>query len=112
MQKAFCFDYLCSMILYNVTVNIDPEVHLDWLNWMKSTHIPDVLSTGLFIENRFFRVLNTEEGEGFTYSVQYFLDSMERYDEYMSLHAPRLQADHAARYKDRFVAFRTLLETV
>jgi hypothetical protein len=54
------------MILYNVTVNIDPEVHEDWLNWMKNTHIPDVLNTGMFIDNRFLRVLNTEEGEGFT----------------------------------------------
>ncbi len=100
------------MILYNVTVNIDPELHQEWVNWMKSTHIPEVLSTGLFIENRFFRVLNTEEGEGFTYSVQYFLDSMENYEVYKELHAPRLQADFASRYKDRFVAFRTLLETV
>ena len=48
------------MILYNVTVNIDPEVHEDWLDWMKKTHIPDVLNTGLFIDNRFLRVLNTE----------------------------------------------------
>ncbi|MDP4828369.1 MAG: DUF4286 family protein [Flavobacteriales bacterium] len=100
------------MILYNVTVNIDPEVHDDWLYWMKHTHIPEVLSTGLFIENRFFRVLSTEDGEGFTYSIQYFLNSMGDYEVYKTEHAPALQADHARRYADRFVAFRTLLEAV
>lgn len=100
------------MILYNVTINIDPEVHLEWVHWMKTQHIPDVLSTGLFVENRFFRVLNTEEGEGFTYSSQYFLDSMEKYEEYKTQFAPALQADFATRYKNKFVAFRTLLETV
>jgi hypothetical protein len=99
------------MILYNVTVNIDPEVHQDWVQWMKTKHIPDVLSTGLFIENRFFRVMSTEEGEGFTYSVQYFLENMDQYEKYRMEFAPTLQAEHSSRYKDKFVAFRTLLET-
>ena len=100
------------MILYNVTVNIDPEVNEDWLDWMKKTHIPDVLNTGLFIDNRFLRVLNTEEGEGFTYSIQYLLESMEHYETYKAQYAPALQASHNERYQNRFVAFRTLLETV
>jgi hypothetical protein len=100
------------MILYNVTVNIDPEVHHEWVNWMKSKHIPDVLSTGLFIENRFFRVLSTEPEEGFTYSIQYFLDSIEQYEHYRSTFAPALQAEHTEKYRNKFVAFRTLLETV
>jgi hypothetical protein len=100
------------MILYNVTVNIDPEVHEDWLNWMKKTHSPDVLNTGLFIDNRFLRVLNTEEGEGFTYSIQYLLESMEHYETYKAQFAPALQDSHNERYQNRFVAFRTLLETV
>lgn len=99
------------MILYNVTVNIAPEVHREWLEWMKNKHIPDVLSTGLFIENRFFRVLTTEEDEGFTYSVQYFLESMEKYETYREVFAPALQAEHTEKYRDQFVAFRTLLET-
>jgi hypothetical protein len=34
------------MILYNVTVSVDPEIHDEWLAWMKSKHIPDVLATG------------------------------------------------------------------
>ena len=110
--NAQCFAYLCFMILYNVTVNIDPEVHEDWLNWMKNTHIPDVLNTGLFIDNKFLRVLNTEEGEGFTYSIQYFLETIEHYDDYKSRFAPALQAEYNKRYQNRFVAFRTLLETV
>ena len=110
--NAQCFAYLCFMILYNVTVNIDPEVQEDWLDWMKKTHIPDVLNTGLFIDNRFLRVLNTEEGEGFTYSIQYLMESMEHYETYKAQYAPALQASHNERYQNRFVAFRTLLETV
>lgn len=98
------------MILYNVTVSVDPDIHEDWLQWMKHKHIPDVLATGLFIENRLLRVLGTGEDEGVTYSVQYTARTMEDYERYKDEFAPALQAEHTARYRDRFVAFRTLLE--
>jgi len=37
---------------------------------------------------------------------------MNHYEKYQAQHAPALQADHTNKYKDRFVAFRTLLEIV
>jgi hypothetical protein len=40
------------MILYNVTVKIEADAQEDWLQWMKSTHIPDVMDTGLFLGYR------------------------------------------------------------
>jgi hypothetical protein len=100
------------MILYNVTVNVDQSVVEDWLTWMQTKHIPDVLNTGLFIENRLMRVLSTEEGEGSTFSVQYYLESMENYEVYRELFAPALQKEHVERYGSLCVAFRTLLESV
>ncbi|MEO6693828.1 MAG: DUF4286 family protein [Ignavibacteria bacterium] len=98
------------MILYNVTVNVDDSVHNEWLEWMKNVHIPEVLATGLFIENRIFKII-TEEGNENTYSIQYFLKSMEDYDKYQKDFAPKLQQEHMNKYKDKFVAFRTLMES-
>jgi len=100
------------MILYNVTVNVDPSVAEDWLTWMQTKHIPDVLNTGLFIENRLMRVLSTQEGEGNTFSVQYYLESMENYEMYRDLFSPALQKEHVDRYGSLCVAFRTLLESI
>ena len=37
------------MIIYNVTCSIDSDIVEDWLDWMKKTHIPDILDTGFFI---------------------------------------------------------------
>ena len=100
------------MILYSVTVNIDNGVHDEWLHWMKTEHIPDVLKTGLFVDNKILRLLTEVGNGGVTYSFQYYLRSMEDYVTYQERHAPRLQAEHARRYPDKFVAFRTLLEVV
>ena len=66
------------MILYNVTVNIDQDVSEEWLQWMKNIHIPDVLSTGLFLENKIARIHAEEEG-GVSYSIQYLLENWKDY---------------------------------
>lgn len=100
------------MLLYNVTVKIEHDLHEDWLHWMRDTHIPDVMATGLFESHRLCKVLGDDDAHGVTYAVQYACSDLETFTQYQQLHAPRLQAEHAARYQDRYVAFRTLLEVV
>jgi hypothetical protein len=99
------------MIIYNVTVNIENDVREEWLQWMKSKHIPDVMATGYFLENKVCKVLVDEE-QGTTYSIQYTCANMDDLKEYQTNHAPRLQKEVADKYANKFVAFRTLLEVV
>ena len=99
-------------ILYNVTVKIDRESHEDWLNWMKSTHIPDVLNTGLFESHKMSRILGVDEREGITYAIQYVCRNMEDFEQYHNEFASKLQNDHATKFKDKYVAFRTIMNIV
>lgn len=100
------------MIIYNVTVNIDHSVHDEWLKWMKEIHIPDVMKTGMFTENRMLKVLADEDSGGVTYSIQYTCRNLDDYKKYETFFAPPLRAIYNKKYKNKFVAFRTLLETV
>lgn len=100
------------MILYNVTVKINTEVHDNWLHWMKTIHIPDVMETGLFKAYQIAKVLGQNEEDGITYAIQYSCPDMKTLQEYSSKHAPKLQKEHTDRYDGKFVAFRTLLEIV
>ncbi len=34
------------MFIYNVTVNVEKEIHDEWFDWMKNTHVHDVMNTG------------------------------------------------------------------
>ncbi len=99
------------MIIYNVTINIENDVHDEWLEWMKTTHVPEVMQTGLFTESKICKILVNEE-QGTSYSFQYTCRTMEDYKKYEEEHAPRLRQDVLNRYKDKFAAFRTLLEVV
>ncbi|MBL7942549.1 MAG: DUF4286 family protein [Flavobacteriales bacterium] len=98
-------------VLYNVTVSIDRDVEKEWLEWMKKVHIPDVMRTGYFIENKICRIHAHEEG-GVSYAIQYMCLNMSDLEEYQREHAPRLQEEHTRRYGGKFAAFRTILEIV
>lgn len=99
------------MILYSVTVNIDHDVHDEWLAWMKEVHIPEVMETGVFIESRICRI-HAEEDGGKTYSFQYLAKTMDDYNRYQNEFAPKLQKSHTDKYAGKFVAFRTILEVL
>ncbi len=99
------------MILYNVTISIDENVHDEWLNWMKTVHIPDVMKTGMFVDNKICRIHGEEEG-GKAYSIQYLAESWDHYNRYQEEFAQALQKDHLDRYSGKFGAFRTILEVV
>ncbi len=101
------------MIIYNITLNIDDSVHDNWLIWMQKTHIPDVMNTGMFTSYSFAKLLTRQDDEtGTTYVIQYQADTMGDYEKYQAEFAPALQAETRKYFDGKFVAFRTLMETV
>ncbi|MBS1647001.1 MAG: DUF4286 family protein [Bacteroidetes bacterium] len=99
------------MYLYNVTINVENSIHDQWLVWMQTEHIPEVMQTGCFIENRILKVLNVED-EGTTYSIQYTFLSMSNINEYQEKYAKSLQQKTQQKFEGRLVAFRTLLQII
>ena len=59
------------MILYNITTNVTSEIEEDFVNWMKTTHIPEVMQTGIFLEHRFYKLLHDSEDGSTNYSIQF-----------------------------------------
>jgi hypothetical protein len=98
------------MILYNVTINLDENIHQEWLDWMKNKHIPDVMNTGCFIESKICRIHSDDEGV--TFAVQYLCESMSTYESYRDHFAQALQQEHIDKFQGKFAAFRTILEIV
>jgi hypothetical protein len=97
------------VIIYSVTIKIDKPLADEWITWMRSEHIPDVMATGCFLEHRVLRLM-LDEDDGSTFSIQYKANSMDEISKYQDKFAAELQQKHIARFKDKFVAFRTLLE--
>ena len=100
------------MIIYNVTINIHESVHDQWVSWMQTKHIADVLATGKFTSARMVKVLIEEEMGGITYSIQYTTDSKETLQKYYEEDAPRLREEGLRLFGDKMLAFRTELELI
>ncbi len=98
------------MIVYNVTVKVDLAVAADWLDWMKTEHIPEVLATGMFVSYRMLRILNDEDPDGKSYAIQYTCKDHATLQAYLGSYAPALQKKHKDRYNNSYIAIRTLMK--
>ena len=88
------------MILYNVTINVEQSVEQEWLRWMQTEHVLDVLNTKMFVTARIFRLLEVEQSEGTsTYAVQYFAKNREDYERYQQAFAPPVAAGKPAKIR-------------
>ena len=54
------------MYIYNVTMNIEESIQVQWLSWMKEVHIPEMLETGKFTKALMSQVLVEEQMGGIT----------------------------------------------
>ncbi len=100
------------MILYNVTIAIDKVIEDEWKSWMSEVHIPDVIATGQFIDHKFFEVLSHDDPRSTSFSIQYFAKSMDNLQVYQENFAEKLQQEHQEKFANKFVAFRTVLQSV
>ena len=99
------------MYIYNVTINIENSPHDNWIEWMKTTHIPAMLDTQKFSKALMTKVQIEEEMGGTTYSIQYHTDSKETLEKYYAEDAPKLRSQ-GKQFEGKFVAFRTELEII
>lgn len=101
------------MIIYSVSVRIKKEVEDEWLQWMKDTHIPAVLSTKYFKNCEMYKVLIPDLGEDVAmYKMKYFSDTFQNYLDYQQNYAAKLQASHNEKYQGKFTASREVIENI
>ena len=100
------------MLLYNVTVTIDLDVHEECLRWMRATHIPDVMITGMFISYRLCRLIGHDHSDAEIYSVQYAVKDMAHLLRYQNEFGPEHQRQHKERFEGKYAVFRSVMEVL
>ena len=100
------------MIIYNVSLKVEADVADEWTKWMKTEHMPEVMSLGLFSECRLCRLLEQDEVEGVTFSAQYSCAGMTEYNTYIDQYAEGMRDKSFKRFGGKFIAFRTIMEVI
>mgnify|MGYP000662689109 FL=1 len=99
------------MIIYNVTVSVEESVKNEWLNWMKTEHIPEVMACGVFTKAQINRVIVQDDSDN-TFAIAYTCSSMKELHQYQIKFAPELQKKHDKKFKEKAIAFRTLMDVI
>ena len=100
------------MIVYNITTKILPHIEEQWLQWQTHEHIPEIMATGLFDAFKKYRLLEQDDTEGITFTIQYFTSSRQRYQQYVDRFAASLRKKAIEKWGDQSIAFRTVMEHV
>jgi hypothetical protein len=100
------------MIIYNITIKVEPAAEAAWLQWQREEHIPEILSSGKFMDHSMYRLLEQDESDGITYVTQFRAYGMDQYLEYIENFAPLLRQKSFDKWGNRFIAFRSLLEVI
>ena len=99
------------MIIYSVTVSVEENITSDWLDWMKTEHIPEVMACGIFTKAQINRVIARGDSNN-TFAIAYTCKSMKDLHKYQIKFSAELQQKHIARYGEKAVAFRTIMEVL
>lgn len=100
------------MIVYNITVKVDPAIEKAWVQWQQQEHIPAIMASQQFTHWKMFRLLEQNDTEGMTFVIQLFAETMENYYSFIEQHAPSLQQKAFDKWGNRFIAFRTVMQVV
>lgn len=100
------------MYIYNVTLKVAIDRADEWIQWMRTEHILQVMATGCFSGYRLNRLLEDDDLEGITFVIQYELEDLDKFFSYKQKFAPALQLKHIEKFGDDVFAFRTLMEVI
>lgn len=100
------------MIVYNVTVKVDAGIANEWLEWLQTEHISDVIGTGCFSKASILKLLDVDETEGPTFAIQYFTESKAMYNQYIEKYAGLMRQKSYDKWGDKFIAFRSVMQVV
>ena len=100
------------MIVYNVTIKVETAIAAEWLQWLQQEHVPEVLNTGCFTEANIHRLLETDDSEGPTYSIQYKAESKALYNRYIEQFVGEMRQKSFYKWGNRFIAFRSVMQVV
>ncbi len=98
------------MYIYNLTINVEENIHDEWRQWMEQQYIPEMLATKKFNKASLNRLLAKQQ-QGITYAVQFESPNRATLKQYyIENHSKMIQ--RLQRFKDQIVFFGTEMEVV
>ncbi len=100
------------MIIYNTTYLVSDKVYRPFLNWVKATHIPELVNSGYFKNPRVCKVLTEEKQEGTSVSIQLEAQNLEAVTTWNEKHGDLFRMELASLFSEEVLYFCTNMEVI
>ena len=85
---------------YEVFMQVDSSIAEEWVEWMRTEHIPEVMQTGVFVSCQFLRVIEPPIDGHDSFRITYESKNLSSIQEYRTALSPELRKKHDERYGD------------
>ena len=99
-----------QMIVYNTTFHIEKDSINECLAYLKKQYIPKAAASGFLQKPCLRRIIQTEQEEGESFSVQFHVKNMDTLNFWLQNEGNLLQKDLVNRFGYKIAGFGTLLE--
>lgn len=100
------------MIIYNITYNVAIHAHDIWKKWVQEEHLPEIMATNTFYDVKIYQLVNVDDIDGPTYSVQFYAKSMKEYDLYIQEFDPAIRSNSVKKWGNDIFSFRSTLQSI
>ncbi len=100
------------MIIFNTTYCVTDKVYGGFIKWLKEQHIPQMLASGFFSDERVSKVITQEEQEGTSVSVQLTAQSMDAIADWNEQHGDLFKMEVASLFSEEVLFFSTFMEII
>ena len=100
------------MLIFNTTYAVSAEDQACFLAWTREQMIPSIHADGALREGRLARILNHDDADGYSFSVQFMVDNSEVLHKWYLRQGKDLQAQMNRIFAQRVVGFTTLMEVI
>lgn len=98
------------MILYNITFNVELDVVDSFKDYLKEQHIAQLNFGEDLVDYKLFRLLNVDESEAMTMTLQYFLKDIGTYNEHLVVIDKNLKKELFQQFGEKVLYFCSVLE--
>ena len=99
------------MIIYSVTYALDDSIEQNWVNFMKSVFLPEMMNSGYFEDYTFTRIV-PQEGMDTAYNIQYQCFNNEKLELFLSKEKDSIDSSMVNQFSGKFASFFTKLEVI
>lgn len=98
------------MLIFNTTYQVTTNHTENWIQWIKTEHIPFMLKSEVFIEPQITKIVGSEDETGTSFSVQFKINDMDTLVLWHNQYATEFQDKVSSKFGTEVVFFSTVLE--